>query len=589
MKKKVNTYALSIIGLVLLASVMVLNANADSRTYSVNADFDAGVMVGVQYDTIADQLQLTEKATTYPIMWIANAGEDSLSKWDTENNIELARYHTWFGGLGNHGSWEGPAPSRTCVDKDGNCYVANRHFDNRPADVIKVFVNDWVDRNGNGTLDTAWDVNGDGTISSDEMFPMADINGNGRIDDNEITDERIAWVATVGPNRGLGRSLAIDLEGNIWLGLYNSNCYYKLSGIDGSVLAGPINVNGNPYGALIDKKGILWGANLSNYITRLDTNTFTSTTISHSSLGSGYGIALGYDDSDNTHVFVASLSGYSFLRYNSGTGAWDAPATLRFPALGVATDSDGNVCVSNRNTGSAAKFTPGGALLWSANSQVASEARGTVVDSNDDVWVVHRAANRLSKFDGSDGSHLGVYNSGLYPYTYSDATGIGLRGSVDPIGTWTVVVDSDEADSVWEQVSWNSAEPDGTSIAVQVRSSIDSMSWSEWESTANGVQLTDTPVGQYLEIKTTLEITDGGEISPVLFDLTVTSGQQDFCGDLDHDGDVDGDDRSILRAAFRTSFGDPEFVEEADYDGDDDIDYSDYREWYKCYKAFIGL
>lgn len=58
------------------------------------------------------------------------------------------------------------------------------------------------------------------------------------------------------------------------------------------------------------------------------------------------------------------------------------------------------------------------------------------------------------------------------------------------------------------------------------------------------------------------------------------------CGDLDHDGDVDGDDRSIFRSALRTCEGDPGFVAEADYDGDGCITYNDYREWYKCYKAF---
>lgn len=62
----------------------------------------------------------------------------------------------------------------------------------------------------------------------------------------------------------------------------------------------------------------------------------------------------------------------------------------------------------------------------------------------------------------------------------------------------------------------------------------------------------------------------------------------ELCGDLDSDGDVDGDDRNILRGAFRTCEGDPGFIPEADYDEDGCITFSDYREWYKCYKAFIS-
>ena len=178
-------------------------ATVYSRTYTLDADFDEGVLVGVEHQTMHDQLQLSGEVTTYPIMWIANAGEDTVSKWDTENNIELARYHTWFGPPAAHDAWSGPSPSRTAVDLDGNCYVANRHFDYLPADVIKILADDWIDRNGNGVLDTSYDANSDGTISPSEMLPMTDLNGNGAIDDNEIVDERIAWAVSVGVPRGI--------------------------------------------------------------------------------------------------------------------------------------------------------------------------------------------------------------------------------------------------------------------------------------------------------------------------------------------------------------------------------------------------
>lgn len=71
----------------------------------------------------------------------------------------------------------------------------------------------------------------------------------------------------------------------------------------------------------------------------------------------------------------------------------------------------------------------------------------------------------------------------------------------------------------------------------------------------------------------------------------VTKEWQDIsvlCGDLDDDRDVDGDDRNILAGAFRTCTGNPGFVEEADYDADGCITFSDYQEWYRCYKAFIS-
>jgi hypothetical protein len=506
----------------------------DERTYTINADFDEGVLNGVEYETAPDQLQLTTETTTFPVAWIANAGEDSLSRWDTELNVEVARYHTWFGPLGTHGAWDGAAPSRTAVDLEGNCYVANRHFDNHPAEVFKILLDGFVDRNGNSVIDTSTDANSDGTITPDEMLPMADTNGNNVIDDGEIVDERIAWVAEVGSNGALGRSLAIDGDGNIWVGLHNTREYYKISGADGSILEGPIDVNPNtPYGALVDRNGILWGASTSSNLLRLDTNNTTDVTVlDHSPYGANYGIALGRDALDNTRVYLGTYSGLTYIEYDSGTGTFSNPAALQYDVLGIATDSSGNILAGDWNTGGVTKFAPDGSVIWSAPSQGPAINRGTIVDSNDDVWLVHLEYNVLSKFAGSDGAPLGVFNTGQSPYTYSDATGLGLRTAF-PTGTWTVSFDGGAPDIDWFEsvILWSSDEPEGTSVTVRVRSSNDQASWSEWEDVTNGVPIVSTPPGRYLQIEVTLRINDG-EVSPVLFDLTLLPG----CGDGPPDG-----------------------------------------------------
>lgn len=115
------------------------SAGAASRTYNFDADFDAGVLVGVNHNAPnANQLQLNVTGTSFPVLWIANAGEDTLSKIDSKQlgaspGRELARYRTWFdSGTHAHDAWSGPAPSRTAVDKDGNAYVLNRWFGGFP-------------------------------------------------------------------------------------------------------------------------------------------------------------------------------------------------------------------------------------------------------------------------------------------------------------------------------------------------------------------------------------------------------------------------------------------------------------------------
>jgi hypothetical protein len=62
----------------------------------------------------------------------------------------------------------------------------------------------------------------------------------------------------------------------------------------------------------------------------------------------------------------------------------------------------------------------------------------------------------------------------------------------------------------------------------------------------------------------------------------------EVCGDFNKDFKVDAADASIIRGAFRSHKGDAKYIAEADYDGDGDIDYSDYQLWYNCYKAFIN-
>ena len=103
--------------LTLLALAVVVGAEATcSRTYTLDADFDEGFLVGVEHETVHDQLQLSEEITTLPFIWVPNE-EGTVSKVHTETGDELGRY------------WVSPhagSPSRTTVDLQGSCWVGNR-------------------------------------------------------------------------------------------------------------------------------------------------------------------------------------------------------------------------------------------------------------------------------------------------------------------------------------------------------------------------------------------------------------------------------------------------------------------------------
>lgn len=529
-------------GLALLAAialaVVVTGAAASPVTgsdvlYTTNADFDQGTLFNVNHDSPGvDQLQLNVVQTTLPVMWIANAGEDTVSKIDTNTGRELARYRTWFGPAGQPGyvnhlgdAYAGAAPSRTAVDVDGNVYVANRHFDGLQADVIKILAEGGIDRNGNGVIDTSIDTSADGVIQPGEMLPMADTNGNHHIDPSEIQDERIAWVVSVGPANGLGRSLAIDPGGNIWLGLFNAQQYWKVSSVDGHVLAGPVNVAPNtPYGSIVDGSGNLWGASLGTDLVKLNTNTLAVTHYNHGQYGADYGIAFG-----NGKVYLASQGGFSFVQFDPVTTLFSTPASTFFYSLGVAVDSLGNIYAGNAAAGGLAKFAPSGALIWSAPGQPGTAPpRGVVVDSNNDVWGVNFTSNNISKWRGTDGFPLGVFPVGNLPYTYTDATGLTVRTNTSPTGTWTATQDGGPG-ATWGTITWNTepqgSEPPGTSITVEARAADTeaALPLQTWTPVSNGVGF--TLAGRFIEVKATLHGGPDG-VSPVLSDLRVQSAHQ---------------------------------------------------------------
>lgn len=529
-------YLVKLAGLLAIAAMAAAaTAQAATKTYTLDADFDQGILFNVNHTVVHDQLQLNSTLTTYKTMWIANAGEDTVSKIDTETGKELARYRTWFGPAGQPGyvnhwgnAWSGAAPSRTCVDSEGNLYVANRHFDNLAPDVIKIFASGGIDRNGNGVIDTSYDANGNGVIDPAEIMPMGDANGNKMIDPNEIKDERVAWVAKVGAAGSYGRSLAIDADGNIWLGCYNTKNYWKISPVDGHILAGPIDVSPNsPYGSIVDGNGILWGASLGNTLLKLNTRTLAKKVYNHG-YASDYGIAIG-----NNSVYLAAQANYSFIKFDPATETFSTPASgTRFPCMGIAVDSQGSIfCGGNTsdgwNHGGVTKYDKNNNQLWSKTYQPGGngEVRGVVVDSDDNVWLILRTIDKIAKFRGTDGAPLGVFPVGNQPYTYTDATGLTQLGTTAPRGTWTVITDGGCSQVIWGAVSWNATIPANTGLSVEVRAAeqLANLDLQPWVGVASGVPPAGV-VGKYMETRATFTRTgNAGPVSPVLFDLTVSA------------------------------------------------------------------
>ncbi len=493
---------------------------AAGATWTSDADFDTGSLVDVNHDSPnGDQLQLNDAVTsTFPVLWVANAGEDTVSKIDTNTNTEIGRYCVGLatigqqGCTGTHGAWSGPAPSRTAVDADGNVYVGIRHFDSRSAEVVKILAEGGIDRNSSGTIET-----------STNSTPLASIdsNSNGLLDCDATTcesaDERIAWAVPVGPVGGLGRSVCIDTDGDVWVGLYNTLQYYKISATDGTVLAGPITSGTNrPYGCIVDSAGTLWGANLGTSLLEIDTTT-DSFVANHANPWADYGVAVG-----NGKVYLAQVNGpRTFTRFDPTTNTFTDPAAVSISTLGIAVDGNGDIVTGATGGGTLYKLADDGSVIWSAAQQAPStEIRGVAVDANGDVWTIRRADNSVAKYRGSDGGHLGVFPVGNSPYTYSDATGLGFRTNTNPFGTWTVVYDSAVGGTPWGTISWTESVPTDATLEVEARAaeSEGALEFQGWTTVSNGVPF--SLAGRFIEIRATFTANDADE-SPILFDLTL--------------------------------------------------------------------
>ena len=127
-----------------------------------------------------------------------------------------------------------------------------------------------IDRNGDGVITTS--------TSGTDLKDVIDHGTLGTLDIADFSDERVAWVAVLPAAEcgNLGRSLTLDRDGNIWIGTYYSQHYYKLSGADGSLLGGPYPSGATNYGAVIDANGILWGASLGSALVKMDTTNPTN-------------------------------------------------------------------------------------------------------------------------------------------------------------------------------------------------------------------------------------------------------------------------------------------------------------------------
>lgn len=494
------------------------------KIYTSLDDFSEGILSPeLNYSNSENKLHLLNKDITFPFIWIPN-NNGTVSKINSLTGEEIARYIVW---PSKDKATLYNGPSRTAIDLDGNCWVANRGL----GTIVKIGSKEnlqFEDRNKNGICDTC-----------------IDLNNNGIIDDNEVLhwgeDECVLKeILLFGDNPGayipgtyskeysnsiFPRALAIDKNNNLWVGAYDLKKYYKIDCITGSILS-VIDLNDwnhHPYGAVVDKYGFLWsssGPSEEKNLIKIDTNKeIVVSKISNLQELTPYCLALDKFD----HLFISGWTSNKLTRLNIINNNLDwvySDSKNLNNSRGITCTSDGDVWIANSGNNTVARYSNNGNFIISIPA--AKNPTALSVDNMGNIWVcgltdekiymidsLANTINLVKDIPNSDGHNA-----------YSDMTGIISRTITNKIGRWTVIYDSKSINTLWKKISWDSEEPTGTLITVKVRTSIDKINWSNWKLISNNSSLKSILPGRFLHIEATFKIISGN-ISPSLSKIII--------------------------------------------------------------------
>jgi streptogramin lyase len=384
-------------------------------------------------------------------IYVANAGEDTVTKIDVTTNTEVARYATWFTAPDPNFvqhypkpcptppstqsvAHQGPAPSRIARDNNDNAYVLDRFFNPSHLPVL---------------LKIAPTGGALGSTTSNSSTPLAirdtTTSTPVNIDPGEAKDVRILWanpIGTTGSDEGkLGRAVCMDPSGYLWVGIFSSCKYYKVNPATGIMVPGISVSTGTPgtpgahypYGCEVDMNGKLWSVDSGGTLAEIDTLSATlvaSSPLNHSANGANYSVSI-YNDCKTSPPKVTvylssraygSTAGKSFTAYDPASSAFTNPATQNFESVSVGVDRHGDVFSGEVGTGKVTKFHPNGSVVWNSSGTISMlNLHGIIIDDFDDVWAVDWFGSRVVKYSGASGAWQATVPVGCQPYTYGNA------------------------------------------------------------------------------------------------------------------------------------------------------------------------
>jgi streptogramin lyase len=420
---------------------------------------------GVALDPMAGGLVVQAENRSGDFLWIPNTGESTVSKWDANMGVELARYRVGLAAGECRGAccYNGGCnmTSRVAVDGFGDLVVANRGF-SMQGTVSKIAADrrDCVDRNMNGMIDTS--------AGPMNVLPFDQ-------------DECVLWTAPVGRVDAVLRMIAVDRgsamvpQGNIWVGSCNAAPFniFKLDTRTGAVLT-TLTAPACAYGAVVLSNNVMWVSSL-----------FSSAVYSVNTLTNAIGpvIPVVSTGGSGNYGVTADNNGRLWFSYHgSGIGGFDTNTMLFSYAnlgssygSGVTVDANGEVW-SMRSDGNdlahfpSAAFSAGGQVpaamirhipVPAANGGAQQSAIGA--DRSGRIWTTRVNAGPVVRYDPVMNTFTN-FNGPNQVYTYTDFTG-SVRRSVIGTGVHIEEFDGTCANPNWNQLQYDVVTPPGTTMS----------------------------------------------------------------------------------------------------------------------------
>jgi hypothetical protein len=480
-----------------------------------------------------------------PYIWISNTGEGTVSKVDTREFVEVARYLTGPLGVGND-------PSRTSIDTSGNAYVGNRSG----GSLTKILA---------GGPEGCPDRDGDGMVTTSTSG--TDVLAWG-------TDECVAWNTALSPDPGLLRAVAaqdtIGPDGEIftvvWAGGYGAQSAWKIDAETGAVIF-RVTTPTTPYGFALDGSGNLWMASLSNQLGKIDTNICTSeATCAGPPCGEDRdGCAMQLINLPSLNYGIAVdpeqrvwLGGDRVVRYDpsapAGARVTFGPSGTTF-VNGIAADERGNIWGAAMDQGLLRIDAEDPSRWVAVPASVGMSVKGVAIDGDGKAWGINMNGRGGFGDPGALGDAIVVVPRAAFdeftvwtevvptlvsPYTYSDMTGQQLRNVQSLRGSYNFVIDSCEATDDGEHVEYGelrftSTTPEGSLIeffarSADTRAALEPLAFvriAETPTMASPVDLGAALVAagmaeaQFIEIQVRLRALGSRPESPVLRNLEI--------------------------------------------------------------------